>query len=226
MTLRTGAHPRPRIAISGILILLLLLLFAVVLPAAQRYQQQTVYPLSTRETKAQEVMGDGTLLSYPLYQDNEKAVFVYRQDPEQYGESNSLSYAVCHVNGRDILLQDASLSLPEAVIFDGDSVYICGRTTAFSTVEGINITRYRCTADRVNVENAIDVQSLGDNYHSYQDEYNKSLVSIVPASQDGMGRISFKTVEQTAITATEITDSATSTVTFINHNGKFVLRSH
>lgn len=205
---------------------ILILIFVLSVPFTRKAHEQTVYPLSTMETKAQEVMGDGTLLSYPLYQDNEKAVFIYRQDPEQYGESNSLSYAVYHVSGRDILLQDASLSLPEAVIFGGDSVYICGKTTAFSTVEGINITRYRCTADRVNVENAIDVQSLGDNYHSYQDEYNKSLVSIVPASQDGMGRISFETVEQTAITATEITDSATSTVTFINHNGKFVLRSH
>lgn len=219
--MRLNRRNKVAIAISSII---LVLGGVVLLQNALGENEETVYSLSDMETKAQDVMNDGTLSSFLLSSDNEKDVSVYLQKAEIYGTSNRMSYVIYHLKDKDILLQDASLSLPEYVIYNDGFIYICGRTTAFSTVEGINITRYRITEDCVVIENAIDGKSLNDRYYVYQDEDNETLVSIIPKVQDGMGRIYFEKVEETTITATEVIGSVVSNTTFeINSRGKFAL---
>lgn len=220
--MRLGKIQGRWMVITGIVIIAILI-FAVLPQIAPRNHNQTICSISDMETKAQDIMDDGTLISYTLYSDNEKTVSVYLQKAEIYGENNRMSYVIYHSDDKDILLQGASLSLPEYVFCDDDFIYICGRTTAFSTTEGINVTRYRCTEDCVVIENAINEKSLSDGYYIYQDETNEALVSIMPTAQDGMGRIYFEKVERSEINATEVIGSKVSKVTFINNKGIFVL---
>lgn len=184
----------------------LLLLLAAVLLRPRASADAIMYSLEELEAKAQGPEQDASLLSYPLLEDERGSLVVYTQPPELYGASSCAAWVVYQTGGRDILLQDASLSRPVSAAFLDDSIYIFGVSTAFATTAGINITKYTLTEDQLSVENAIDGSSLGAAFCVYQDELNEALCSVMPVVEDGMGRMYYGEIEDAASLTAYVAD--------------------
>lgn len=209
----------------GILVLIVLaVILAFVLAPEKSGAHQRVYPLGDREGAYGHLYEDGVQV-LPLEGDESGSITVYTQSPEFSGASSRLTWVSYHEDGRGTLLQDRSYSMPFYCAFVDDTIYIFGQTTGFSTVSGINITKYTITEDQLVIENAVEEGSIGARFYVYQDEMNDDLTSILPVTED-TGYLYFDEITDLAnISATVIDGTTESKISFVlNSSGRYTLQ--
>ncbi len=188
--------------------------------SAEEQQRQTVEAIKTFVAK--------DVIEHPLYSDDNISIIAYSQSPEKYGISNSKTWVIAHVDDKDIVLQKESLSMPIFAVPFKESFYIFGETRSFSTVSGINITKYTIADDQVLIENAIDADSLTEDFYLYKDELNQELCSIIPKAEDGMGRAYFQEIKDLNQVLINIVNGSDESIFVLklNEEDKYIIEEH
>lgn len=146
--------------------------------------------IADSRAKAQAILSDETLVELEPVETGNETLREYTQPAELYGASNHQTWLIWEDSGGDkLLLQDGGLSTMEVYLTKGNAIYVIGKYYGFSTLSGLNVVRYTITEEQVLAESALDESSLGSRFTVIQDESNPVLRSIVPNTEDGMGRL-------------------------------------
>ncbi|MGM9607048.1 MAG: M56 family metallopeptidase [Oscillospiraceae bacterium] len=151
---------------------------------------RVAFSIADSRAKAQAILSHETLVELEPVETGNGTLREYTQPAELYGASNHQTWLIWEDSGGDkLLLQDGGLSTMEAYLTKGNAIYVIGRYYGFSTISGLNVVRYTITEEQVLAESALDESSLGGRFTVIQDESNPVLRSIVPNTEDGMGRL-------------------------------------
>ena len=148
-------------------------------------------PIAESRVRAQEILSDGMLESLEPVETGNGKLLICTQPADRYGASSHQTWLIWEDPGGDrLLLQDGGLSTVIGTLAVGDdTLYVIGRYYGFATLSGLNVVRYTVTEDQVLAVSALDERSLDSRFTVISDESNPVLRSVVPNTEDGMGRL-------------------------------------
>lgn len=192
--------------IFWILIFCFLLVGILLIFQSQSSSRERTYLLSERKEMCAAIQNDDSLTKHILQDSNERILTVYTQRVEDYGTSGCETWVLLETEDEEIVLQDGGCSIPVDFFVEGNTLYVFGCSTAFSTVSGINITKYTIEEQVLKIDDAIDSKSVSNEFFLYQDELNPDLFSILPSTGSGMGHIYFNKIEDASTIPVTVTD--------------------